>query len=132
MGIVIYQKSQTEQSSKCKAISRERREKKKIVSLSYINYDRIGNEISSTCSPPTLGAVERVIRAIKQGIEIILDANHNSNSIIDWPTLVKACIFNSNSVERHGGISPFEIMLGRKRVDKFMATFGTEAPIRPE
>lgn len=36
MGIVIYQKSQTEQSSKCKAISRERREKKKIVSLSYI------------------------------------------------------------------------------------------------
>jgi hypothetical protein len=68
--------------------------------------------------------VERVVGVIKQGIEVTISACDDADSIIDWPSLIKACVFNSNCIERHGGISPFEVMLGRKPVDPFMSTFG--------
>jgi len=84
----------------------------------------IRQEISPSYSPSTQGAVERVVGVIKEGIEITISGSDDKESVVDWPTLVKACIFNSNSVERHGGVSPFEVMLGRKPVDPFMATFG--------
>ncbi len=68
--------------------------------------------------------MERVVGVIKQGIEVTISACDDADSIIDWPSLIKACVFNSNCIERHGGISPFEVMLGRKPVDPFMSTFG--------
>ena len=86
----------------------------------------IQDEVSPSYSPPSQGAVERVVRVLKEGIEVTIEASMNSESVIDWPTLVKACIFNSNSVERFGGISPFEVLFGRKPIDPFMATFGSD------
>lgn len=85
----------------------------------------IRTDVAPTYSPTTQGSVERAVRTIKEGIEICLDANNaDDEAPIDWPTLVKACIFNSNSIERHGGVSPFEVMLGRKPTDPFLSTFG--------
>jgi hypothetical protein len=77
----------------------------------------IKTELSPSYSPTSQGVVERAIS---------LAANEaDGESTIDWPTLLKACIFNANAIERHGGVSPFEIMLGRKPVDPFLSTFGS-------
>ena len=82
----------------------------------------IRDEVVPTYSPQTQGSVERAIRTLKEGIETVI--LQNQDSIIDWPLLLKAVVFNANSIERYGGISPFEVMLGRKPVDPLTAAFG--------
>ena len=84
----------------------------------------IRDEVVPTYSPQTQGSVERAIRTLKEGIQTVMLSNENDSSPIDWPLLLKAVVFNANSIERYGGISPFEVMFGRKPTDPLTAAFG--------
>ena len=84
----------------------------------------IKDEPVPTYSPTTQGAVERAVRTLKEGIETCLLAQADDAAPIDWPTLIKACVFTANATERYAGVSPFEVMLGRKPADPMTATFG--------
>jgi hypothetical protein len=79
-----------------------------------------------TYSPSTQGMVERAVRTIKEGIQTSLIGYDNHEVPIDWPVLIDACVFNANSVERFGNISPFEVMLGRKPRSPWDGMFGTD------
>ncbi len=84
----------------------------------------IRDEVVPTYSPTTQGAVERAVRTLKEGIDSTILAQSDDDAPIDWPSLLKACVFNANITPRHGGVSPFEVMLGRKPVDTLTATYG--------
>jgi hypothetical protein len=68
--------------------------------------------------------VERSIRTIKDAIHTSLYQLEIDDPIVDWPLLVKAAIFNSNTLPRRGNISPYEILFGRPAVDPLQACFG--------
>jgi transposase InsO family protein len=84
----------------------------------------IKDEAVPSYSPSTQGAVERSVRTLKEGIDTIMLSQSSDDVPVDWPTLLKACVFNSNATERYGGVTPFEVMLGRKPVDTLTAAYG--------
>jgi hypothetical protein len=80
----------------------------------------ISDDISPTYCPVTQGVVERLVRTIKEGISSCLYHSDVPNPI-DWPLILKACLFNSNSLPRSHGFSPFELLFGRPPVDPLQA-----------
>ena len=84
----------------------------------------IHDEVVPSYSPSTQGSVERAVRTLKEAFTTSLHYNDQQVNPIDWPTLIYASVFNSNCLERLGGLSPFELWCGRKPQDPLSVCFG--------
>jgi hypothetical protein len=85
----------------------------------------IRSEDVPTYSPTSQGAVERQVRILKEGIQLL--CNDSIDSHVSWTTYLKAIQWNANTTIRYHAHSPFQLMFGRDPVDPLRANYGVVA-----